>query len=167
MIRIAHRRARAAAEEVGRLHAERITAAIAEAQAEIARADDKVSSLLPVATWMFGGLAALVTYAHGRVTALAAIALLTAALLSGAALVTLLLAMRPRLHGARRGKPLPSHQRLLDARPADLHPDRKAELRMFSILAAAKHRKVRRALDLLLTAAPVVVAAAILITVTR
>jgi len=158
------RRAQTAAD---RSYAERIAAAIGEAQGEIRAADSKVVGMLPVATWFFGGLAALVTYAHGRVSAPAAITLLVAALLSGTGLIVLLLAMRPWLNGARPGQPLPSHQWILDACPETLHPDREAELRMFSTLAAAKHRKVRTALHLLLAAAPAAVAAVVLITVTH
>lgn len=132
-----------------KLKRELIAAQVAAAKDDVSRAGSTVSTLLTIATFALGGL---VTFAHARLPLAAAAALWTSAGLTAAALVTLLLVVRPWLNGTRRGGLLPSHEHLLAAGPAELRDWPRRELEMFSRLAAAKHRKTRLAVDLLFAA---------------
>jgi hypothetical protein len=122
--------------------------AVAEARDEISRTDSKAGVLLTLAT---GALAGTVTFARaGHLPVPAAVALWASSALTGAALALLLSVVRPRLGTTRRGGCFADHERLLSgARLDGWQGDR---LRLFSALAVAKHRRIRRAVDLLFTA---------------
>jgi hypothetical protein len=140
------------------LRAEAIGAAVAEAREEIARTDGKAGMLLTLAT---GALAGLVTFARaGHVPTPAAVALWASAALTTGALALLLTVVRPRLGASRRGGPFADHERLLAG--TGLDGWQAARLRMLSALAVAKHRRVRRAVDLLFIALAVLAVAAAL-----
>lgn len=142
------------------LRGELIAGAVCGAREELARTDAKASTLLTVAT---GALAGLVTFAHAHIPVPASIALWAGAVLTGAALAVLLLAVRPRLNGARPGDVLPTHGRLLEATAAQLRTWQDEELRVMSRIAVVKYRRVRVAGDLLLAAVGVLAAAVVLI----
>src|SRR5450755_2610561 len=123
---------------------ELIAAAVAEARTEIARTDAKAGTLLTLAT---GALAGLVTLARaGHPAAPVVVLLWLAAALTGTALGLLLMVVRPRL--GRTRTMFADHQALLTA--PDLPGWQEGRLRLLSALAVAKHRRLRRAVDLLL-----------------
>jgi len=137
-----------------------VASTVTEARAEVARTDGKAGTLLALAT---GALTGLVTLARAGHLAPAAAALLwLAAALTGAALALLLTVVRPRLGSS--GTMFADHAALLTA--ADLYAWQEARLRLLSALAVAKHRRLRRAVDLLLAGLVALATAAVLIAVT-
>lgn len=137
-----------------------IACLIAEAREEVSRTDGKAGTLLTLAT---GALAGLLTLTHTRIPLPVAITLWLAASLVTAALAVLLAVVRPSLPAIRHGGIFPGAANLLAAAPgADLRSWQESRLRTFSALAAAKHRKVRLAVDLLGLALAVLVIAVVL-----
>ena len=137
-----------------------LRAAVAEAREEVARTDSKAGTLLALAT---GALAGLVAFAHSaRLPVPVAVTLLAGAAMAGAAIGLLLFAVRPRLIGSGRDV-LGDHRELLAiTSPHELYQRQVRRLEMFSGLAVAKHRLVRRAADFLLAALVLLAVAAVL-----
>lgn len=153
-----HRRAVKQDEEDDRIKstATAVAAAVAEARDEIARTDAKAGTLLTLSTGALAGLLSFVRVGH--VPLPAAIALWLASALTTAALALLLMVVRPRLENSRDGI-FPDHEVLLVGTGVDGWQAER--LRLFSALAVAKHRKVRRAVDLLFIALAMLAAAAL------
>ncbi|OKH91478.1 Pycsar system effector family protein [Streptomyces uncialis] len=138
-----------------------LTAAHAEVRAEIARTDQKVSFLLAFTGAALAGLAAITKDLPDSTT----VQLVggTGAALLAAAAVQLLLAARPRIP-AGRCTGWPAWARLdIPRLHTELALDRRVEdISALSRIALAKYRALRRAIDMVLTAAGLLAVAAAL-----
>ncbi|MFJ7417961.1 Pycsar system effector family protein [Streptomyces uncialis] len=143
-----------------------LTAAHTEVRAEIARTDQKVSFLLAFTGAALAGLAAITPDLPSHL----AIHLIggTGAALLAAAAVQLLLAARPRIP-AGRCTGWPDWARLdTPALHEQLALDRRVEeIATLSRIALAKYQALRRAIDLILTAAALLAVAAAIALTTR
>ncbi|MFI7246375.1 Pycsar system effector family protein [Streptomyces qinglanensis] len=140
-----------------------VDAACANVTTELARTDTKASLLLAFDGAALAGLAALVDSDHPLPAQLAGTA---AGLALAAAAVLLLLVVRPNLGGRRRTvrEGFPCWAELdEDALHTKLREDHRVrQTRALSVIAVTKYRRLAAAVDALLTALALLLAAAVL-----
>lgn len=144
-------------------HDRQILASVEEARAELGRADAKAGTLLTLVT---GALAGLLTFAQSTRVPTAANALLwLSAMAAASAAFLLLFVIRPWLGDS--ADILADHAELLGIAPAGLAEWHRRRLATMSAAAMTKHRRLRHAVHLLLTALTLLMIAAVITATTR